>query len=687
MDIDMTQFFQVFFQECAEHLAEMERIFLSIDLQNPDAEELDAVFRAAHSIKGGAGTFGFSDMTVMTHAVETLLDNVRHGKLVLTREMVEVFLEAGDAIEMQLAGHRDGADVALAKVEEVCGKLSAIGEGGAIRCAGTAPVVSMPEPAQTGAATFYRIVFTPQANFFSRAVPMNLLFEELAGIGETTTIAHVAASDSFKKYDPERCLTSWEVWLVTERSLEDIRDFFMFFADDEELIVEVAATDIPAEGSTVTANAEPETAGPLLPDRPVAAAEGLRKGRRFSDRDELPQGTSGRKHSDAHDASSIRVGVSKVDQLINQMGELVITQAMLAQTAQRFDPVMNEDLHRGMALLERNTRDLQESVMSIRMMPLSFIFSRFPRLVHDLAAKLGKQAELKLMGEATELDKGLIEKLADPLTHLVRNSLDHGIETPVERMAAGKLPGGTVTLSAAQTGGRIVIEVSDDGAGLNRKKILKKAADKGLPVAEEMSDDEVWQLVFAPGFSTAEEVTDVSGRGVGMDVVMKNVQSMGGRVAILSGEGAGSRVVISLPLTLAILDGLSVRVGEEVFIVPLNSILESLQLGPESVNQVGGNTTVRVRDAYLPLLKVADVYGIAKAKERPEEAIVVIVDAEGEHVALLVDELLNQHQVVIKSLEANYRRVHGTAGATILGDGRVALILDVADLVHLWRKS
>lgn len=324
--------------------------------------------------------------------------------------------------------------------------------------------------------------------------------------------------------------------------------------------------------------------------------------------------------------------------------------------------------------------------MSIRMMPISFIFSRFPRLVHDLAAKLGKQTELKLVGETTELDKGLIEKLADPLTHLVRNSLDHGIESPEERRQAGKQPSGIITLRAAQTGGRIVIEVIDDGAGLNRCRILQKAFENGLPVSDEMSDEEVWQLIFAPGFSTAEKVTDVSGRGVGMDVVMKNVQALGGRVSISSESGKGSRVLVSLPLTLAILDGLSVRVGDEIFIVPLNSIIESLQPQPDDINTVSGNTTVRVRGEYLPLLRLSEVYCIKEAEERPEHAVVMIVDAEGEQVALLVDELLNQHQVVIKSLETNYRKVDGTAGATIMGDGHVALILDVGDLVHLWRR-
>ncbi len=690
MGIDLSQFFQVFFDESAEHLAEMESIFLAIDTDKPDEEELNAVFRAAHSIKGGAGTFGFPDMTQVTHTLETLLDRVRHRELALTPAMVEVFLEAGDAISMQLAGHRDGAAVDQSKIDAVCEKLRVIAATDTVEAApveAAVPPAPSPAPAEETETT-YHIIFTPPPDFFNRMVPMEPLFAELAGMGDLTLSARIAAPDSFDDYDYERCLTVWEMQLTTRQSLDEIRDVFMFVADEDEISFEVAVPPQPAPDPLQSArdeSAPPPSPPQIMTDQPLAS-DGIQHRRRLNDRDEASPGAMVGRKSDVPEASSIRVGVSKVDQLINQMGELVITQAMLAQTAQQFDPVIHENLHRGMELLQRNTRDLQESVMSIRMMPISFIFSRFPRLVHDLATKLGKQVELKLVGETTELDKGLIEKLADPLTHLVRNSLDHGVELPHERMQAGKSPSGTITLRACQSGGRIVIEVIDDGAGLNRAKILKKAHDKGMPVSDDMSDEEVWQLIFAPGFSTAEQVTDISGRGVGMDVVMKNVQAMGGRVSIFSESGKGSRVVVSLPLTLAILDGLSVKVGSEIFIVPLNSIIESLQPLPDDINEVGGNTTIRVRGAYLPLLRLHSVYSIKGAVDRPEEAVVMIVDAEGEQVALLVDELLSQHQVVIKSLETNYRKVDGTAGATIMGDGHVALILDVGGLVHLWRK-
>jgi len=676
MAIDLSQFYQVFFDESAEHLAEMERIFLAIDPANPDDEELNAVFRAAHSIKGGAGTFGFPDMAAVTHTLETLLDQVRHHEIPLTREMVDVFLQTGDAIGMLLAGHRDGSPVDQQAIEHVCQRLTAISASTAAVSTDnpvSVPVSVAPEQdRETAPLATYRIIFTPPTDLYNRMVRMEPIFDELSAIGDFTVVGRIAEQHELNDYDPTRCLIAWEMTLTTIHTQEEIREVFMFVADDEELFLEKLPHVFKQNQETAT-------------QQPASDhGNGTVTGNRLHGKN----GAAPRKTGETTENASIRVGVAKVDQLINQMGELVITQAMLAQSAQQLDPVQHENLHRALSLLERNTRDLQESVMSIRMMPINFIFSRFPRLVHDLADKLGKQVELKLVGETTELDKGLVEKLADPLTHLVRNSLDHGIELPEARIAAGKSAGGVITLKAAQQGGRVVIEVADDGAGLNRDKILAKAAKNGLTVSDNMSDEEVWQLIFAPGFSTAEQVTDVSGRGVGMDVVLRNVQAMGGRVTVYSTQGMGSRVVISLPLTLAILDGLSVRVGKETFIVPLNSIIESLQPLSTDLNEVGRRqTTVHVRGEYLPLMRLGDIFSISNAVQRPEEAVVMLVEAEGEHVALLVDELLGQHQVVIKSIETNYRKVDGTAGATILGDGRVALILDAVDMVRLWRTG
>ncbi|VVE33281.1 chemotaxis protein CheA [Pandoraea nosoerga] len=389
-----------------------------------------------------------------------------------------------------------------------------------------------------------------------------------------------------------------------------------------------------------------------------------------------------------HENSSIRVGVEKVDQLINLVGELVITQAMLAQTASSLDPMLHDRLFNGMGQLERNARDLQEAVMSIRMMPMDYVFSRFPRLVRDLAGKLGKQIELVTFGQATELDKSLIERIIDPLTHLVRNSLDHGIETSEARLAAGKDPVGQLVLSAAHQGGNIVIEVSDDGAGLRREKILAKAQQQGLPVSDSMTDEEVWQLIFMPGFSTAEAVTDVSGRGVGMDVVKRNIQQMGGHVEILSTRGKGTTIRIVLPLTLAILDGMSVKVGPEIFILPLNFVMESLQPRRDDIRAVTGEgQVVLVRGEYLPLVELYRAFDVPDARHDPTQGIIVILQAEGRRFALLVDELVGQQQVVVKNLETNYRRIHGISAATIMGDGSVALIVDVAALQRGQRSS
>lgn len=680
MGVDLSQFFQVFFDESAEHLEEMERIFLTIDLHHAGDEELNAAFRAAHSIKGGAATFGFPDMAQVTHTLETLLDQVRHRERQLTAEMVEIFLEAGDAISMQLSGHRDATPVDQSKIETVCAKLQELSAQQHTPLPAAAPEIT---PAMSpGAATqqHLHITLTPTPEFFTRMVRLEPLFEELSTMGELTVQAHIHVLDTLDSYDPEACLTSWELDLLTTASSDEVRDIFMFAVDDDELVIDSVSPAACPGATAPTSETATETA--------ISSAAQLNLGRRMYDKSEQQAGAYGRRTGEQSEASSIRVGVSKVDQLINLVGELVITQAMLAQTSLQFDPVLHERLHHGLALLERNTRDLQDSVMSIRMMPISCIFSRFPRMVHDLATTLHKQVELRFVGEATELDKGLIEKLADPLTHLVRNSLDHGIELPDVRVAAHKPACGTITMKAYQQGGRIIVEVIDDGAGLNRVRILAKAAANGVPVSETMTDEEVWQLIFAPGFSTAEQVTDVSGRGVGMDVVMRNVQAMGGRVTLHSTEGSGSRVIISLPLTLAILDGLSVRVGAETFIIPLNSITESIQPAADDISAIGGShSTVRIRGNYLPLMRLDRIFTIANGVQQPEQGVVILVDVEGQQLALLVDELLSQHQVVIKSLETNYRRVDGTSGATILGDGKVALILDTAALVQLWKSS
>ncbi len=672
----MDRFSSVFFEECAEHLADMERILVALDPADPDREELNALFRAAHSIKGGAGIFGFSDLTVVTHELESLLDKVRGNELRLTAAMIDLFLEARDAVAMQLGGHRDGAEVDLTVIEEICRRLQGQQEGNAPSYADAAQPAAAPgapplSPDVPGGSRRLEIIFAPENDIFQRGVRLENLFNELASLGDLSVRSDIPDHPSIEALDPEVCHTRWIFTLDTTAGEEEIREIFEFVAEREQLTITTEEERPALNQSPVGKDTTPsfDLSTPPLPS----------PGRRAYDRDETAPGAFGRRGAEAE--SSIRVGVTKVDQLINQVGELVITQSMLAQMAGTLDPVLFENFHRGLLQLERNTRDLQQNVMSIRLVPISMVFSRFPRIVRDLAAKLGKQVELHTIGESTELDKGLIEKIADPLTHLVRNCLDHGLESPEARLAAGKNPVGAITLRASQVGGRIVIDVIDDGAGLSREKILRKAAERGIPTGDTMTDEEVWQLIFAPGFSTAETVTDISGRGVGMDVVLRNVQALSGRVQISSEQGAGTRITISLPLTLAILDGLSVAVGGEKFIIPLNAIIESLQPKPEELKSVNGKQVVHVRGEYLPLLPLHELFNLQSAVTEAENGIVVLVDVEGEKAALLVDALLDEHQVVIKSLEDNYRRVEGTAGATILGDGRVALILDVHALL------
>ncbi|MBI5659384.1 MAG: chemotaxis protein CheW [Nitrosomonadales bacterium] len=587
MTIDITQFYQIFFEETAEHLTAMESLLLGLDVSDPSMDDLNAIFRAAHSIKGGAGAFGFNDMAEVTHAMETLLDKLRKQERKLGNEMVSALLEAGDAISMQLAAHRGEGEADAGLVRNVRTRLELL--------SAAEPVSPLPPSGVEKAAA-----------------------EEVAASGQQD--------------DPG----------------------YGFF-------------DEPP-----TAAAPPQQdAGHPAGEAPVPGAGGAPSGRRAADHVQQQAETT-----------SIRVSVEKVDQLVNLMGELVITHAMLAQSALQYDGAVNESLQRNLHQLEHNTRDLQETVMSIRMMPVSSVFSRFPRLVHDLAARLNKQVKMKMVGENTELDKGLIEKISDPLTHLVRNSLDHGIESPERRTAVGKPPCGTITLKAFHQGGNVVIEVSDDGAGLNRSKILAKAKERGLPLRDEMSDQEVWALIMEPGFSTAEVVTDVSGRGVGMDVVRRNIAGIGGRIELDSAEGLGTRIIIRLPLTLAILDGLSVSVGQETYIVPLNAIIESLPGSAADIKAMGGEgRLLRVRGEHLPIVALRRVFGIEAGIVEPERGILVLLEAEGRKIALFVDELIGQHQVVLKNLECNFRKVPYVSGATIMGDGRVALILDVAALV------
>ncbi|WP_064577469.1 chemotaxis protein CheA [Cupriavidus gilardii] len=659
VDIDITQFYQTFFEEAEELLVEMEQLLLGLDIEAPDAEDLNAIFRAAHSIKGGAATFGFSALTETTHLLENLLDRTRRHELALSRAIIDTFLETKDVLQDQLNAYRNGTEPDPQTLARICAVLQQLAYETGGEAPAPAPVAAAPAAAPAAATA------APGGALKVRLLNVSkddqaLLREELGNLGE---ILGETQSDS-----------ELAIELATQCSPDDIVAVCCFVIDAEQIVIEPATGAAAAAPAAAAATAVAETVaapapGPVTP-APAAAPAAKDK--------ERAKASAAAAHQES---GSIRVPTEKVDQIINLVGELVITQSMLAQTASSLDPVLFDRLFSGMGQLERNARDLQEAVMSIRMMPMDYVFSRFPRLVRDLAAKLGKQIDLVTFGKATELDKSLIERIIDPLTHLVRNSLDHGIETPDKRVAAGKDPTGQLILSAQHHGGNIVIEVSDDGGGLRRDKILAKAMQNGLPVSESMSDEEVWQLIFAPGFSTAEAVTDLSGRGVGMDVVKRNIQEMGGHVEISSRPGNGTTTRIVLPLTLAILDGMSVKVGEETFILPLNCVMESLQPKADDVRTAANTERVmHVRGEYLPLLELHRVFNVENAVQEPTQGIAIILQAEGKRFALLVDQLIGQHQVVLKNLETNYRKVPGISAATILGDGSVALIVDVAAL-------
>ncbi|QGY28889.1 chemotaxis protein CheA [Pantoea cypripedii] len=653
MSMDISDFYQTFFDEADELLADMEQHLLGLDPQEPDSEQLNAIFRAAHSIKGGAGTFGFTVLQETTHILENILDGARRGEMALSTDIINLFLETKDIMQEQLDAYKTAQEPNAESFNYICEALRQL----ALEAKGVAPAApAVVAVAEAAAPTVSSAGLRLHLVDLKEKEP-DLLLEELGNLG---TLSDVVKSANALEATIEGV------------GKDDIVAVLCFVLEEAQIL-------FPEGGSTPVETA-PAAAVVAEPVQSATVTEITPAVKRENKRAAAP--------AKASESSSIRVAVEKVDQLINLVGELVITQSMLAQRSGALDPVAHGDLLNSMGQLERNARDLQESVMSIRMMPMEYVFSRFPRLVRDLASKLGKEVELTLLGSSTELDKSLIERIIDPLTHLVRNSLDHGIESPEKRLGAGKSAVGNLTLSAEHQGGNICIEVIDDGAGLNRERILAKAMSSGLPVSESMSDEEVGMLIFAPGFSTAEQVTDVSGRGVGMDVVKRNIQEMGGHVEIASKQGKGTTIRILLPLTLAILDGMSVRVADEVFILPLNAVMESLQPRAEELKPLaGGERVLEVRGEYLPLVELWNVFDVQHAKTDATQGIVVILQSAGRRYALLVDQLIGQHQVVVKNLESNYRKVPGISAATILGDGSVALIVDVSALQSLNREK
>ena len=729
--LDLTQFYQIFFEEAGENLEQMEQLLLNLDLDTVDDETLNAIFRCAHSIKGGAATFGFTDVAELTHQMESLLDKLRRHELKPTAPMVDVLLESSDALKGLLARHQ-GLGGEPPETSSLVARIRALAQG-QVPAATPAPPPPMaaPAPAPAAASTAVAPAQAPVAGpvgpaGMPAAAPPGALRRLRARIGPLT---HMAQADAIQELFRDiaglgRIIGQRDDGAVriydieTTSSNDELLDLFAFHVAREQVVLEPLPADDAGGAAAPAGTTAAEHSRDVIeedyglfagaPGNPVPSEHAASVQTDLAPDASAPQGAAAAPGAAAQadarardsakaaraaasaqlETTTLRVSVSKIDQLINQVGELVITQAMLAQYSRDLDATLHQQLLSGLADLERNTRDLQESVMSIRMIPMSVVFSRFPRMLRDLAGKLGKKVELVTHGEATELDKGLIEKITDPLTHLIRNSCDHGIELPHERLAKGKPEVGTITLSAAHQGGSILIEVRDDGRGLSRAKLLAKARERGLPCSDDMSDQEVWQLIFAPGFSTAEVVTDISGRGVGMDVVKKNIASLGGSVEIESAEGYGMSVKVRLPLTLAIMDGMTVRVGDEVYILPLSSVVESFQVTANAINTVAQSAQlIKVREEYMPVIQLDRLFAVPRRGEDPSaNSIMVVIESGGSRVALVVDELLGQQQVVIKNLEANYRRVANVSGATILGDGSVSLILDTSALVRRVRQ-
>ncbi|PPJ40865.1 MULTISPECIES: chemotaxis protein CheA [unclassified Pseudoxanthomonas] len=661
MNMDMQRFHATFFEESREGLEAMEAGLLSLEQGSRDGDLINSIFRAAHSIKGGSATFGFDAIAGMTHVLETLLDELRAGQRAVSPPAVDAMLASVDVLRALLAEAEHGTPADPAAVQAIKDRLNAVLTGEDV------PVAVAAAPKADETPEGWKIGFTPAPSLFMSGNDPLRIIRELEHLGPLEVACRLERLPGFDQIDPLEAYLAWDLGLIGKVPRSAVDDVFAWVVDDCELDIQPMQRDaIPVAAVEAAAAAPVQLVGAAAPAQAGAAPA----------------------QAAANDTAetSIRVSVDKIDGLINLVGELVITQAMLKQVSGVLDPAQCERLFAGLDLLERNTRDLQEAVIGVRMLPVDAVFRRFPRLVRDLSARLGKQVRLRTVGEGTELDKGLIERIADPLVHLVRNSIDHGLEMPDVRAQAGKDETGTITLAASHQGGHIVIEVSDDGRGLNRERILAKAAERGIAVPENPTDSQVWDLIFQPGFSTADAVTDLSGRGVGMDVVRRNIQALGGEVQLESAAGQGTRVVIRLPLTLAILDGMAVSVGDETLILPLSYVLEALQPVAEDVRTVAGDGRVlRVRGEYLPMVALNEYYRYGDA--RAEDPLVVVVEADGQKLALEVDELIGQQQVVVKNLENNYRRIDGISGATILGDGRVALIVDIGGLVRTRRMQ
>ena len=690
MSIDIEQFHGVFFDESDEHLDDMEQLLMSLDVESPDPEELNSIFRAAHSIKGGSGIFGFDALMNLTHVMENLLDKARNNELSVTADIVNVLLETLDVLKDTLNAYRDETPVPEDSIAERIKILNGVINGQSTDAASgdgddasEVSVNAQNESAQDDSFGF----FDDEPNSAIEAADDSFGFFDDEPVNEALSHGDNTKSennddDGFGFFDDEISKNTVDAQTeTTNAETAEVEQGFGFFEDAPSATNINTSLEIASSNNAQSASTQLNTATTSNNDK--APTSGVAPTTTQAKTPPKPPA----KKSTARESASIRVDTTKIDAMVNLVGELVITQSMLSMIGQDVEGQVGERLQLAIDELQRNTREIQESVMSMRMLPLTATFNRFPRIVRDLAGKLGKQVELVLQGGSTEIDKSLIEKIVDPLTHLVRNSIDHGIEMPDKRVAAGKPEKGTVILSAEQKGGSIIISIIDDGGGLHRDKILDKARSNGLTVSDDMPDSEVWQLIFQPGFSTAEAITDVSGRGVGMDVVRRNIESIGGRIDIESSAGEGSAFFIHLPLTLAIVDGMCVSVGKQIFVIPLLNIIESFQPTKQQLKTLGNDTVLYIRDQYWPLVPLYDFMEVEDAALSPTEGIVVLLESSKKRFGVLVDALVGQQQVVIKSLEEHYRKVAGIAGATIMGDGKVALIIDADSIATTYTSS
>lgn len=703
MTLDLAQFHETFFEESFEALGNMEAALLKLSAGEADAELINTIFRVAHSIKGGSATFGFTEVAAFTHSLETLLDQLRSGKRQVEPAIVDVLLRSVDVLRDMLSATQrqeplDAGQTTILNTELkalIAGTAAASTTAGSPQAQGRAANGAAPgapftaahpaAPTQAGSSHGahggWHIRLTPGPDMLRHGNDPLRMFGELEVIGSLTTRVNAGKLPTLVDLDPEGCLLSWDIELSTAAARSAVEQIFEWADGECELQIEPLSGAGPASPQSAEAAAvgpetvDPEAPKPIAP-QPSATATGA------AAKAEPPRPAAG-------DGGSIRVSIEKVDELLNSVGELVITQSVLSQLAAPLEGHQAEELRNALVQLERHMRSLQESVMRVRMLPIASVFNRFPRMLRDLGQRLGKKIELKMTGDQTELDKTVLEKIGDPLVHLVRNSVDHGIETPEKRLAAGKSEHGTIELNAYHKGGNVIVEVSDDGAGLNLERILAKARERGLVAADEdLSEEKIMNLIFAAGFSTAEVVSDVSGRGVGMDVVRRNINEIGGHVQVHSRPGQGSTVRIRLPLTLAILDGQLARIGEEVYVVPIVSIVETIKIKAEQISTVAQKGELfRLREEYIPIARLYELLDIRADKTELLDGLLIIVEADGRRMGLFVDELLSQQQVVIKSLETNFKQVTGLTGATMLGDGKVALILDIPGIMARFKDQ